>query len=81
MTHREVRRAFTESYTGAKGGNKFTKVQIALAADKAMQKYFSANIKKIEAWFNVISPLATDLTGLKTQLDAPANKDWQAILQ
>ena len=30
-----------------------------------MQKYFADNIKKIEAWFNVISPLKTDLTGLK----------------
>ena len=47
--YREVRPAFTECYTGAKGGNRFTKVQIPLAADKAMQKYFSDNIKEIEA--------------------------------
>lgn len=79
--YREVRQAFIESYTGAKGGNKFTKVQISLAADKAIQKYFSDNIKEIETWFNVISPSETDLTKLKTELDALANKDWQAILK
>ena len=79
--YREVRQAFTESYTGAKGGNKFTKVQISLAADKAIQKYFSDNIKEIEAWFNVISPLETGLTRLKAELDTLSNKDWQAILK
>ena len=79
--YREVRQAFTESYTGAKGGNKFTKAQISLAADKAIQKYFSDNIKEIEAWFNVISPLETDLTRLKAERDTLSNKDWQAILK
>lgn len=79
--YRAVRQAFIESYTGAKDGNKFTKVQISLAADKAIQKYFSDNIREIEAWFNVISPLETDLIGLKTELDVLANKDWRAILK
>ena len=79
--YREVRQAFTESYTGAKGGNKFTKVQISLAADKSIQKYFSDNIKEIETWFNVISPQKTDLTRLKAELDTLGHKDWQAILK
>ena len=34
----------------------FSKVQIALSADLALQKYFTDNLPAIEKWFNVISP-------------------------
>ena len=77
----EVRKAFAGSYTGIKGKNKFTKVQISLAADKAIQKYFTDNIKEIEAWFNVISPQETNLSKLKAELDSLAKKDWMEILK
>jgi len=56
--------AFVNSYTGKKGGNIFTKVKIALVADLALQKYFSANLSKIETWFNVISPAGRSLAQL-----------------
>ena len=77
----EVRQAFTGSYTGAKGANKFTKVQISLLADKAIQEYFRDNIRRIEGWFNVISPAGSDIHALKAQLDVLAAKNWKAILK
>jgi hypothetical protein len=77
----KVREAFTSSYTGAKGGNKFTKVQMALDADKAIQEYFKENIVKIEGWFNVISPAKMSIKELKKELKALSSKNWQEILK
>ncbi|MFH1918471.1 MAG: hypothetical protein ABIP48_01095, partial [Planctomycetota bacterium] len=54
--YQAIRDAFVQSYSGEKGGNKFTKVKIALSADLALQDYFSSNLGKLESWFNVISP-------------------------
>ena len=79
--YKQVREAFTGSYTGYKGGNKFTKVQMSLAADKAIQKYFRDNIGEIEGWFNVISPTQNNVHELKLELDSLANKDWSKILK
>ncbi len=74
-----ARDAFLASYTGKKGTNQFTKVQIALAADAALQSYFASQSKVIESWFNIITPLNKPLDVLRDELDTLKNKDWQEI--
>ncbi len=76
-----IREAFINSYTGEKSGNKFTKVQILLAADKAIQNYFMENLVEIEKWFNVISPANMTTRELRSDLDVLASKDWEEILK
>lgn len=71
--------AFLASYSAKKKENRFTKVQMALDADKVLQDYFAANIKRIEKWFNVISPKECSLERLKGQIDVLAKKDWRRI--
>ena len=73
--------AFLASYSAKKKENRFTKVQMALDADKVLQDYFAANINRIEKWFNVISPIECSLDRLKNQIDVLAAKDWQKILR
>lgn len=77
----EVKEAFESSYTGEKGKNKFTKVQIALKADKAIQEYFRENLTDIEGWFNVISPAKMTIEELKHELKALSSKNWRDILK
>lgn len=72
--------AFLASYSAKKKGNRFTKVQMALDADKVLQDYFAANIGRIEKWFNVISPKQSSVERLKQQIAVLAKKDWQKIL-
>jgi hypothetical protein len=74
-----ARKAFLASYTGKKGVNQFTKVQISLAADTALQSYFKSHIKEIENWFNVIAPAGKKLADLKNELDTLKDKNWQEI--
>lgn len=74
-----ARDAFLSSYTGKKGKNQFTKVQISLAADQALQAYFSANQAVIEGWFNIIAPAEKNLSLLKSELDTLSKKSWQEI--
>ena len=76
-----VKDAFLSSYTGARGKNKFTKVQISLEADRAIQNYFSSNINNIEGWFNVISPPGKGISELKSDLDSLVTKNWEEILK
>ncbi len=71
--------AFLASYTGEKGVNQFTKVQIALAADSALQFYFKSNLKMIEGWFNIIAPSGKQLSVLKEELDILKRKNWKEI--
>ena len=78
--YKPIRDAFVKSYTGKKGSNRFTKVKIALAADLALQKYFSANLPEIETWFNVISPAGRSIAELKQELDSLSEKNWKEIL-
>ena len=72
--YRPIRAAFTESYTGGRGSNKFTKVRIALAADLALQDYFTKNLAAVEEWFNVISPGDRGIEELKRGLSQLASK-------
>ena len=74
-----AKEAFLASYTGEKGVNQFTKVQIALAADAALQSYFKSHMKVIEGWFNIIAPAGKQLAVLKEELDTLKGKNWQEI--
>ena len=74
-----AKHAFLASYTGRKGVNQFTKVRIALAADAALQSYFTSRAKVIKAWFNIIAPAGKKLTILKDELDTLKAKKWQEI--
>lgn len=78
--YQPIRDAFVQSYTGKKGGNRFTKVTIALSADLALQDYFSSNLGKVERWFNVISPAGHSVADLKRELTSLASKNWKEIL-
>lgn len=76
-----IRDAFTQSYTGAKRDNRFTKVKISLSADLALQEYFSTNQEMVEKWFNVISPAGRPLSELKEELGLLAAKNWTRALK
>jgi hypothetical protein len=74
-----AKETFLRSYTGAKGGNQFTKVQIALAADASLQSYFNSHRKVVEGWFNVIAPAGKRLAVLRKELETLKGKNWQEI--
>ena len=74
-----ARDAFLASYTGKSGVNQFTKVKIALAADAALQSYFSTGRKVIEGWFNIIAPAEKRLAVLHEELDTLKRKNWEEI--
>ena len=74
-----ARAAFLASYSATKKKNQFTKVQMSLAADEALQRYFQKNLKMIETWFNVIAPKDGSVTQLRNQIDVLSKKDWAAI--
>jgi hypothetical protein len=76
---RAAKDAFRISYTGEKGVNQFTKVQIALAADAALQSYFTSKREVIEGWFNVIAPHGKRLAVLRQELVTLSKKNWQEI--
>ena len=78
--YQPIRDAFVQSYSGKKGGNRFTKVKIALSADLALQNYYSSNLGKVENWFNVISRAGHSITELKRELTLLASKNWKEIL-
>jgi hypothetical protein len=82
--YQPIRDAFVRSYSRGKDGKKekntFTKVQIALSADLALQKYFSSNQGKVESWFNIISPAGHSVADLKSELTLLASKNWEEIL-
>ncbi len=67
------------SYNDEKVKNQFTKVQMNMEANNALQKYFSKNQSEINNWFNVISPKNQMLSDLKKQLNELKSKNWQNI--
>lgn len=75
-----IKEAFTSSYTATKKRNRFTKVQMDKKADELLQKFFIENKKKIENWFNIISPAGKTIAKLKTELNELKNKNWKKIL-
>ena len=72
--------AFLASYTGDRGGNRFTKVRIDLAADEALRRYFQVHESDVETWYNVIAPKGRNLGQLRSDLRSLADKDWKGIL-
>lgn len=74
-----VRDAFRKSYSAAKTGNVFTKVKMDYGSDAALCSYFSRNLKRIEGWFNVISPKGKSLKEMKCDLSVLANKEWDRV--
>ena len=80
LKYQFVKKAFSSSYKEGKKANVFTKTKINKDAHDALCEYFSKNIKKIEGWFNVISPEGNHIDNLKTALINMANKNWEEIL-
>lgn len=81
--YRAVRDAFIDSYSplgGRKVDNVFTKKKMEQTAHFALDSYFSANLDRIENWFNVISPSDGTLEDLKRILVTLKNKEWRTIL-
>lgn len=74
-----AREAFLASYTGSKGKNRFTKVQMDMAADKVLVQYFASHADRIESWFNIITPKHENLAGLRSILTKLSNKNWRKI--
>ena len=74
-----AREAFLASYTGKKGANQFTKVQVSLPADEALQSYFMSQGKALGSWFNVITPAGKSLAVLKCELETLKGKNWREI--
>ena len=75
-----LRDTFLSSYKEGKKKNQFTKVQMNIHADAILREYFSKNLKKIEKWFNVISPEKKDISALKNELQELKVKNWTKIL-
>ena len=78
-TRKAVREAFVGSYGQGPRRNVFTKVQMSLDADLVLQDYFRQNIRKIDKWFNVVSPREQRLVALRRELKALAAKDWEKL--
>ena len=74
-----ARKAFLSSYTGNKGKNRFTKVQMDADADQVLVQYFASHAKRIEGWFNIITPKTQHLKGLREELRVLSNKKWKEI--
>lgn len=79
--YKPIKTTFKKSYTGKRGVNRFTKVQIDLAADVSLQDYFTKNLAMVEQWFNVISPAGRSIPELKRELSKLASKKWKEILR
>ncbi len=73
-----ARAAFLASYSGKHGR---TKVQVDVAADQALRRYFSEHESQVEAWFNVIAPEGRTLAQLRNDLRTLNNKNWAEILE
>lgn len=73
------RKAFEYSYSSSEDGKKnpniFTKSIVSVEADKALTQYFRKNIKKIEKWFNILTPRYKSLDELKEQLVKLGKRD------
>jgi len=74
-----AKKAFLASYTGTKGKNRFTKVQMDAEADAVLIKYFSNHAKRIESWFNIITPSKGTLGSLREHLTELSQKNWKEI--
>jgi hypothetical protein len=76
----DARDAFLKSYGPSASGNRFTKVKIDVKADLVLRRYFASHAKKIESWFNIITPGGRGLKKLQEELQTLNRKDWKGIL-
>ncbi len=76
----DARAAFLQSYGPAASGNRFTKVKMDVKADVVLRHYFAGQAKKIESWFNIITPQGQDLKKLQEELKTLNGKDWTRML-
>jgi hypothetical protein len=76
-----ARTAFLASYSGKSGRSRFTKVQVDVAADNALRRYFLQHEAEVESWFNVIAPAKSTLKQLRADLGALRKKNWKEILK
>jgi hypothetical protein len=76
--YKAVKKAFRDSYIASKG-NRFTKVEMDYQADAALKKYFKDNLKKIEGWFNIVSPKDQSMSLIKKEIEKLRGKDWKKI--
>lgn len=77
-----ARNAFLSSYTGTRRRvNRFTKVRVDMAADRALREYFTEHEAEVESWFNVISPRTGSIAGLRDAVDSLRAKNWKEILK
>ncbi|MBR4188283.1 MAG: hypothetical protein IKQ85_07440 [Bacteroidaceae bacterium] len=72
-----VRNAFLNSYKEGKKSNVFTKAKMEYTAHLALCRYFHTNIRRIERWFNVITPDTSDIHQLKVTLNTLQDKPWR----
>lgn len=74
--------AFRSSYVSGEDGvrksgqNRFTKSQIGIEADQALQTYFRENRAKIESWFNIITPSTSSIKKLREEINTLSLKAW-----
>lgn len=76
-----IKKAFLASYSANKKKNQFTKVQMNIEADTQLLEYFSTNKKRIEGWFNMISPTKGSLKKLRAEIQTLHKKQWSTILK
>ena len=50
-------------------------------ADVVLRHYFAVHAKKIESWFNIITPNGQSLKKLQEELKTLNGKDWKRILK
>jgi len=71
--------SFKASYGPDKITNEFTKVQMNYNSHLQLIKYFKDNLKKVDSWFNIISPREGSLKSLNKQLVMLSRKNWSVI--
>lgn len=74
-----IKQAFYNSYSGVKGKNQFTKVQMNFMADRQLLRYFYVNQNKINRWFNIISPIKATLEKLQKEIFTLKTKNWSKL--
>ena len=74
-----IRQAFLESYGPHRKKNRFTKVQMDFAADRALLRYFKRNAERVSSWLEVVAPENGSLGQLRHTIDLLKTKAWERI--
>jgi len=78
--YKAIKKTFTNSYQNRTTKNQFTKVQMSYGAHLLLLQFFKQNKKRIESWFNIITPSGKSLNDLQDQLQLLAKKDWSKTI-